>query len=57
MIRWGINSHEDGETHDLSPEQNPKSEEENKMMDRVLYTSVVGSLMFAMVCTVGHFFF
>nr|CAD1834520.1 unnamed protein product [Ananas comosus var. bracteatus] len=35
----------------LSSEQSPKTEEEKKLMNRVPYSSVVGSLMFAMVCT------
>ena len=29
----------------------PKSEKEKKMMDRVPYVSLVGHLIFAMVCT------
>ena len=35
----------------LSVEQCPKTEEEEEDMSRVPYASVVGSLMYAMVCT------
>jgi len=35
----------------LSAEQCPKTQEEEEDMSRVPYASVVGSLMYAMVCT------
>eukprot|EP00253_Pinus_taeda_P026115 PITA_26115 len=35
----------------LSPEQCPKTQEEEEDMSRVPYASAVGSLMYAMVCT------
>jgi len=35
----------------LSVEQCPKTQEEEEDMSRVPYASVVGSLMYAMVCT------
>ena len=35
----------------LSIDQCPKTEEEKKYMEKVPYASVVGSLMYAMLCT------
>ena len=35
----------------LSSRMSPSNEEERMEMSRVLYTSVVGSSMFAMICT------
>ena len=35
----------------LSKEQSPKTEEERDHMSKVPYTSTIGSLMYAMVCT------
>ena len=35
----------------LSKEQSPKTEEERDYMSKVPYTSAIGSLMYAMVCT------
>ena len=35
----------------LSKEQSPKIEEERDYMSKVPYVSVIGSLMYAMVCT------
>ena len=35
----------------LSKEQSPKIEEERDHMSKVPYASVIGSLMYAMVCT------
>ncbi|KAK4384006.1 Retrovirus-related Pol polyprotein from transposon TNT 1-94 [Sesamum angolense] len=35
----------------LSKELCPKTEEENKRMAKILYASVVGSLMYAIMCT------
>jgi ATP-binding cassette subfamily B (MDR/TAP) protein 1 len=37
--------------HKLSKEQCPTSKEEKEAMSKVPYQSVVGSLMYAMVCT------
>ena len=35
----------------LSKEQSPKTEEERDHMSKVPYASIIGSLMYAMVCT------
>ena len=35
----------------LSKEQSPKTEEERNHMSKVPYTSTIGSLMYAIVCT------
>ena len=37
----------------LSKEQSPKIEEERDHMSKVPYTSAIGSLMYAMVCTMS----
>ncbi|MCI81293.1 GDSL esterase/lipase 1-like, partial [Trifolium medium] len=41
----------------LSKEQSPQIEEEKELMAKTPYASVIGSLMYAMVCTrpdIGH---